>query len=420
MGAGSDNRIIEAVVEQHAEEAAFLWLIRDAGSRAPHYKLWELAKLDNRVEAHLDGLRIAGDPGWEICAKVLEEGAAGEVFAAAVLAFESGRDERIKAALKAGTASPEKARGLVSALGWLSYQQIADRIKQLGASEVPALRRVAMAAAAVHRRPLHQATADALFGSDLLLKARALRAVGECGLVDRQAGVRKNMTAEDRGCRFWAAWAAALLFDDKETPVLRAIAESNGPYREQAVQVAMRRMEAAAANYWRVKMAPQPGLARLAAIGAGVIGDPEAVPWLIEKMQVPLLARVAGEAFTMITGVDIAYQDLDMTKPEGFEAGPTENPEDSNVAMDPDDNLPWPNPEAIRKWWASHQGEFKAGTRYLLGKPITPEWLQQVLKDGRQRQRAAAALELTIRQKGRPLFEVRAPGFRQQQLLGKT
>ena len=33
---------------------------------------------------------------------------------------------------------------------------------------------------------------------------------------------------------------------------------------------------------------------------------------------------------------------------------------------------------------------------------------------GYQRQRAAAALELAILKPGRPLFEVRAPGWRQQ------
>ena len=41
----------------------------------------------------------------------------------------------------------------------------------------------------------------------------------------------------------------------------------------------------------------------------------------------------------------------------------------------------------------------------------------EVLKTGRQRQRAAAALELAILQPGKPLFNVRAPGFRQQQWL---
>ena len=119
----------------------------------------------------------------------------------------------------------------------------------------------------------------------------------------------------------------------------------------------------------------------------------------------------------MITGVDIAFTDLDGKKPAGFDAGPTENPEDENVEMDPDENLPWPNPELIAKWWSQHQGEFQPGIRYLLGKPISVDWCHQVLRKGRQRQRAAAALELAIRQPGQPLFNVAAPGFRQQQML---
>ena len=89
------------------------------------------------------------------------------------------------------------------------------------------------------------------------------------------------------------------------------------------------------------------------------------------------------------------------------------------MELDPDENLPWPKPEAIQKWWNGHQGEFAKGTRYLVGKPITPEWLYQVLREGRQRQRAAVALELALRQRGSKFFEVRAPGFRQQKMLAE-
>jgi uncharacterized protein (TIGR02270 family) len=80
--------IIETIVSQHAEEAAFLWLQRDGAVHEPHYSLKDLAKLDDRVEAHLDGLRIAGEGGWSLCRKNLEIKEPGEVFAAGVLALK--------------------------------------------------------------------------------------------------------------------------------------------------------------------------------------------------------------------------------------------------------------------------------------------------------------------------------------------
>jgi hypothetical protein len=52
--------VIAEVVSQHAEEAAFLWLLRANATRAPHYALKDLGKLDGRVEAHHDGLRAGG------------------------------------------------------------------------------------------------------------------------------------------------------------------------------------------------------------------------------------------------------------------------------------------------------------------------------------------------------------------------
>jgi len=101
----------------------------------------------------------------------------------------------------------------------------------------------------------------------------------------------------------------------------------------------------------------------------------------------------------------------------GFEAGPTENPEDDAVALDPDEGLPWPNSQRIQKWWDANKDGFVAGQRYLVGKPVSAEHCQQVLRTGYQRQRNAAALELALMTPAAPLYETRAPGFRQHQQL---
>src|SRR5437016_12004830 len=115
--------IIPEIVQQHAEEAAFLWLLRDAAVSAPHYLLADLVRLEDRVEAHIDGLRVAGEPGWEIAkGQLVEIGEPGEVFAAALLAFESGDAARVQDVLAAGIAKPEAVRAMISALGWLTYE----------------------------------------------------------------------------------------------------------------------------------------------------------------------------------------------------------------------------------------------------------------------------------------------------------
>jgi hypothetical protein len=41
--------VIPIIIEQHAEDASFNWLLRDAAVSEPHYSLDDLTKLDNRV-----------------------------------------------------------------------------------------------------------------------------------------------------------------------------------------------------------------------------------------------------------------------------------------------------------------------------------------------------------------------------------
>ena len=117
------STVISSIVSQHVEEAAFLWLLRSNAIHAPHYSLKDLAKLDGRVEAHLDGLRVAGEPGWELCKAALGNEENGEIFAASVMAFESGIESRIQAVLDVVQKKPELSTGLISALGWIPYEQ---------------------------------------------------------------------------------------------------------------------------------------------------------------------------------------------------------------------------------------------------------------------------------------------------------
>jgi uncharacterized protein (TIGR02270 family) len=406
------------VVTQHAEDASFLWLLRHAALSQPRFSLADLSDLDNRVEANLDGLRIAGESGWNVLQETFSFEEPRDLFAAGSLAFGSGNLEWIDFVLESAAKKPETISGIISALGWSAYEHAQPHIQTLVTSPLPILRAVGIAASAIHRANPGMILAKAIGESDSSVRARALRAVGELGRVDMLPRMRVGLTDSDQNARFAAAWSITLLSPNLDSlGVLRTIAEARGPYSSKALQTAIRRMDLAGAKAWQAWFSKRNDGSRTAIAAAGAIGDPEYIPWLIEQMKVLPLARVAGEAFTTITGIDLAYDNLEQKAPENIEAGPTDNPEEENVEMDLDEHLPWPDPTLIQKWWTTNQTLFQKGTRYLLGKPMNIEWLQQVLRIGRQCQRAAAALELAIRQPGQPLFEVRAPGFRQQAVL---
>jgi uncharacterized protein (TIGR02270 family) len=407
------------VVSQHAEDAAFLWCSRDRAVRAPHYYLKDLARLDERVEANIDGLRVAGPVGWDLASEALKQEGPGELFAAAVLAFETRERKRLDKVFEALGKNPSLGRAAISALGWMRFEDAKPVLDEIVRSTRPDLRRIAIAGYAAHRVNPGDPLRDALADADAGLRVRAFRAAAELGRVDLAYSIARHIGVADPQSSFWAAWSVARLglrgYD--VTDVLRRTAESDAPYADAALQMFLRCLRLPEANEWISTMLKDSKHQRRGVQGIGIVGDPARVSELIGYMQIEALTRVAGEAFSTITGVDLKYHDLDRPKPESFEAGPTDNPGDAEVAMDQDEDLPWPAPDLVRKWWDKHQDEFQPGVRYLRGKPIDTKSLIDALKNERQRQRVAAALDLALLNPPEPMFEVRAVGKRQIQVL---
>lgn len=413
--------IIKEIVADHADEAPFLWSLRADAVSAPHYDLDDLAQLDNRVDAHLDGLRVAGDFGWDMAAAQLELLEPGAVFATGVLALESKDSDRLARVIATAEAAPETVAGLVSALGWVGPANLAGTGKMLLDGETPFLRRLGIAACAVHRVDPGAALDRALEDPANDLRARAAKAAGELGRTDLrerlEGWVDAPDEADDAANRFWTAWSAVLLGGrGAAVDRLRLLATAESDFAARAVALAPRVMEPAAVKTWLKALAGDPAQLRTVIAAIGACGDPHYVPWLVKQMAVPEVTRIAGEAFAMITGVDIATEEMDGDAPE--EAEPTGDEEDEEIPVDPDEDLPWAAQAPIQAWWAANGARFEPGIRYLCGQKIAAEHCHHVLATGYQRQRAAAALELALMDPETPLFETRAPGARQQGLLG--
>jgi len=305
---------IPHIISQHAEEASFLWLLRQYAIHAPHYKLEHLADLDERIEGHIDGLRIAGDAGWESCEENLQAEETGEVFTATILATESQDPQRLSVIRDLVEAIPETASGFISALSWLDFPIARRTLRDLLVSKSPLWRRIGLAACANQRIDILNSgfLESVMDTSDTMLRARALRAVGELGHADLKPRLLEHLQDDAPECRFWAAWSAVLVGDrSRATEKLAIEAQRPSPWQMRAVSLVFRCLSQADANRITSAMLESPNLRRAALSAIGVHGDSAWIPRLFQWMDVPELARTAGDAFSLITGIDLAYEDLE-------------------------------------------------------------------------------------------------------------
>lgn len=415
--------IVPIIVTQHAEMACHLWGIRGYAAFAPNYTLPEFAHVEERLEAHLDGLRISGEEGWMFCREEVRWNLAGDVFAATIMALgePQAAERRMAEILQCVTEKPHLAEGVSSALAWLPWSETKPWVQRFPADASPVLQQAGLSAMCSHRQFEGKAVEHALASDNSALRACALKCIGELGRIELASKrLESFLDAPKADERIAAAWTLARMHrNPKAVAALQEIAITpEAEHAAESARMAARCLAPDAGVAWQRQLAQNPATLRQACIAAGALGDPALMPWLFEQMPKPEVSRVAGEAFSMMTGVDLAYDDLECDAPANFEGGPNDDPEDENVVLDADEDLPWPARPLIENWWSQNQGHFAAGTRYLCGGAMTPENLQAALRNGTQRQRAAAALELAIREPVAPLFNVADCAKRQSTALG--
>jgi uncharacterized protein (TIGR02270 family) len=409
---------VPLVLQQHVDDAADLWTTRTRLCAAPHVRLHHLRRFDDRLAAHLDALAIAGPHGKRLCEAALGAPAPAAVFTATVQALRGRDADWLERLLALAEAVPAAQDGVAAAFGWAEPEQLRGIAAELLRSPSAARRYLGLAACAMHRVDPGLGTSRLLNDTDARVRARAWRTAGELGRRDLGAAAAALSAEGDPACRFWAAWSAALLGDRGPAPqALAQIAAAPGAHQDEALALALQVLPLDAAHKLLQPLARDPAQIRRLVRGAGLVGDPTYLPWLIGHMTHDPLARLAGESFSLITGADLAALDLERKPPADFQSGPTDDPRDPSVDMDADDGLPWPDAARAQSWWSANAHRFPRGARYFMGEPPSRESCARVLAQGCQRQRIAAALLLALLHPGAPLFEWRAPAWRQQRAL---
>ncbi|GAA0358988.1 TIGR02270 family protein [Bowmanella denitrificans] len=406
---------LSIVLDRHLEDATFLFLQWDAAVNEPHHNLNDLEQLEERLNAHLDGLQVAGEIAWQPTLTATQTGEPGEIFVAAWLATLELDSKKLDQVLSTSQPHQDTINALVSAIAWYPLEYTRPWLTAFIAANDPLYQALGLALFTHYRVDPGQSLVQALETPHALTLSPALRAIGELKRQDLQAILTLFTQNENPDLAYLANWSAALLGDWSAVANLTQLALQNTPHAEQAIKLAARKLSHIERKNLLETLSENADTTRLAIQGMGYSGDPFWLPVILKHMHDLNLARVAGEAFSLITGLDLAYLDMDRDWPEGFESGPNEDPLDDNVELDADLNLPWPDSAKIQEWWQANAAQFTSGQRYLCGKPIDKTQCYQVLKNGYQRQRHAAALELALM--GEPYFNVCAPAKRQKALL---
>lgn len=425
------HAVVHTVVQQHVEESAMLRHVRSVLVRAPHVGLLQLGRLDERLAAHLDGVAVAGEHGTRLCLAALERVGCGEVFALTVRALELRDASLTDRVIALAQALPDAMRGVVSALGWVSATDLQGVARLLLASDDPTRRALGLDACRMHQVDPGLALLEGLASKHAATQAAALRAAGELGRLDLLPQVQQAMSNDDAVVAFRAAQAACLLGDrDRSLQRLRDVAMDPTVLGDHALSCLMAACsdgmagEVARVFSQRAQAEPDsPLLQRRLIRVIGMLGTAHHVPWLVERMAQPPLARIAGEAFSWMTGADLARMDLETLQAPALPEHPTDDPNDNDVSLDDDESLPWPNAAKVQAWWAQQtamHAAASAGARLFEGERPNAAAARRVLVHGTQRRRARAALLACALQPGVKRFPIAAPARRQQRWLTGT
>lgn len=414
------NLALPKVIQEHANEAAFLLQLRKVVCQQPHQTLGNLARLDERLRAHLDGLQTCRPASNAIVTSALEAIDPGVVFVAAVRALEDLDAARLENLLRIAEVSPLAFDGINAAFAWVSPQQLGGTIKTLLESGNPCRQRIGISACAAHQVDSRSSLGAFLLSADVLLRQLSLRLAGEQGRIDLQQVVCTSVADPDSAIRLHAAIAGLYLASEGLIPALRTgvLSETSDDTRLALPAFFKACLPSEARDICR-QLALMPSRLRVLVRAIGIAGDTHYVPWLIQQMRDTRRSRLCGESFSLITGLDLEALHLDRATPDDAESSANDDPNDDNVAMDEDDGLPWPDQGKIHAWWQANSSRFRPGTRYFMGQPPTFEHCFSVLRTGFQRQRRHAAEYLCLLRPGTPMFNIAAPAWRQKRLLAQ-
>lgn len=412
------------IVEENLDEAAFLWgrwesELASLTRNLDEVWLWT----EDRLNGAIDGVLVAGEP---LFSRVIE----------GALSVKDLSFHTVAGHLLTVAQDPESRPRLATLLCEAQGANLDATVRGIEVSQLDGTFST-VTRALLKKSPRHCAALAriksfqrARLGEELKLayetdsvpeQVTAMRAAGYLPEPDIKSWVHRGLEHADAAVRIAAvesgirqrqksAWQAAREVAASKEPgssgMLRLVAMFGKPADHPIVYDAL----------------ADDGLARGALWALGHVGTREAVEHSLTAMQDPKRARLAGEAYACITGIDLARERLTAREADDAPSLPPFEEDDLSADLVPhrEDLWPLPDPAACAAHWARVSGQFAANTRYLRGKPFELNGLMAAIDNGPMLRRGDYALELYVRTTGACDVETRAAGATQRRMIAEA
>ncbi|RUY01207.1 hypothetical protein EN991_37285, partial [Mesorhizobium sp. M7A.F.Ca.US.005.03.2.1] len=217
---------IAAIVDQHAEDAAFLWLRRRREIDGSILEETDIGRIDQRLDANIEGLMAAGKAGWDAArARFTDYAEPGELFALGTLALHWGDADLVAIAIDAAASLGEAGlSSLSAAVARTPREKLRPFVAEwLDTRDAPQ-RCLGLSALWHHRVDPGPRLHDLASHSDANVRRRAVRLAGGLKRRDLLPAVLAGLDGETAKERLAAAFAACLLGEARSAhPVIDKI-----------------------------------------------------------------------------------------------------------------------------------------------------------------------------------------------------
>ncbi|HIC2863111.1 TPA: HEAT repeat domain-containing protein [Citrobacter freundii] len=412
-----DVEIIKPLVQQHARDAVFYWQQLNTGRFSPLVTSQKWHHFRRQLNAHIDGLRAAGQEGWDAAFKNYSRWKTdSEAFICWLLALEQDEPSHIRILHNMAPGNSDSSlQGMVEAIAWLPEPQtrlILARWRAESSSDERKLEAWLQAMGSSGIEPQEELF-PLLEHENPHIRAVCCELVGKLRLHRYQQAVAEMLTDNDFTVREQAvlalAWLSPRIDIVDELQNLLVFHLKNAPQRGLAAVLAQRKLEYIARitglcipqgdRRLETILTAIPGRLRLLILAFH--GDPAQLSVLYKAMENESTARLAFWAAGFISGLDMARPEYCSSAPERMKE--MEQPL-SFSSDDADIGLAWPDVPAVVT--ACHSMNLSDGP-LLLGKLPSAAYCHDLLATATQAVRFAASWHLTAGDSSAPRIDTR-------------